>query len=301
MFDIYQEITDRMIASLESCVIPWKKPWGGTADGAVNWETQKPYSLINQFLLGGYGEWATFKTVQRCGGTVKKGSKAKMVVFWQIIVKEKKDENGRTVRDSNGIPVVVHLPVLKYYNVFNIEKDCEGLTSKQKQGECHFNPIEEAESRMYDYIDRSGVGLRIIKCDEASYSPISDRVQLPLREQFEKNEEFYSTAFHELVHSTGHPKRLNRLSLTPDIESMFGGESYIKEELVAEIGSAAILCKLGIETNDSFKNSSAYIQSWIRQLKNDKRMIVSAASRAEKAMNLILNTEVEEAAKEGAA
>lgn len=298
MFDIYQEVTDRIIEQMEHGVIPWQKPWTGSADGAVNWKTQRPYSLLNQMLLGGYGEWATYKQVQEASGKVKKGAKSRIVVFWKPLPKEKKDQDGNVVRDNDGNAVVYMVPFLQYYCVFNIEKDCEGLEPKQKQGECHFDPLDVAEDTLYDYIGRSGVALEFQKQDQAFYSPAFDRIMLPLREQFPDVEEFYSTAFHEAVHSTGHPKRLNRLSLAPSIEEMFGGEKYSKEELVAEIGSAAVMCRIGIETQKSFKNSTAYIQNWLAQLKNDKKLIVSAASRAEKAMRMILGEE-EQGEKKG--
>ena len=107
-------------------------------------------------------------------------------------------------------------------------------------------------------------------------------------EQFDSTAEYYGTAYHEATHSTGHATRLNRF--TGDAAAAaFGSESYSKEELVAEIGSACCLHELGLETPSSFKNSAAYIQSWLRVLKDDKRMIISAAARAEKAVKLIFN------------
>ena len=102
--------------------------------------------------------------------------------------------------------------------------------------------------------------------------------------QFAETAEYYSTAFHELTHSTGHHSRLNRLEKF----TFFGTEAYSKEELVAEIGAAALVNAAGLETASSFRNSTAYIQNWLSVLKNDKRFIVSAAGKAEKAVNLIL-------------
>lgn len=121
----------------------------------------------------------------------------------------------------------------------------------------------------------------------AFYNPSADAVTLPLMDQFFEVSEYYSTAFHELTHSTGHTSRLNRLSKT----AHFGNEEYSKEELVAEIGAAALVNHVGLETPSSFRNSAAYVQSWLKALSNDKRMIVSAAGQAEKAVRLILNEE----------
>ena len=126
--------------------------------------------------------------------------------------------------------------------------------------------------------------------NEADYSPIADMIQLPYREQFQKNQaEFYSTAFHEIVHSTGAKHRLARLNGT----AFFGNEEYSKEELVAEIGASGMLNLLGIETPKSFKNSVAYIQSWIKALRNDTRMIVSASAKADKSIAFILGNQGE--------
>ena len=111
---------------------------------------------------------------------------------------------------------------------------------------------------------------------------------LPLPEQFKNNSEYYSTLFHELTHSTGHPKRLNRIVKT----ASFGSDDYSAEELVAEIGSASIMATLGIENDLTFRNSTAYIQNWLKALKNDKKLIVTASSKAEKAIKRILGIEV---------
>ena len=121
--------------------------------------------------------------------------------------------------------------------------------------------------------------------DRAFYRPTTDEIVLPIRKQFVSTAEYYSTLFHELAHSTGHSSRLNRL----DKIAAFGSDVYSKEELVAEIGAAALVNHCGLETSTSFRNNTAYIQNWLSVLKGDKRFIVSAAGKAEKAVNLILN------------
>ena len=120
--------------------------------------------------------------------------------------------------------------------------------------------------------------------DKAFYRPSNDTIVLPMMSQFAETAEYYSTAFHEMVHSTGHSNRLNRLTQT----AHFGNEEYSKEELVAEIGASALVNQAGLETEKSFRNSTAYVQSWLNVLKNDKRFIVSASGKAEKAVELIL-------------
>ena len=273
--DIYKEITDRIIAQMESGVIPWSKPWVASGK-AISRSTGKPYSLLNQMLLGRPGEYLTFKQCQQAGGKVKKGEKSSMVVFWKWIEQENEETGEKK-----------EVPFLRYYNVFHIDQ-CEGIAAKHTT-ETAFpdgaEPLEAAQDIIYDYLSREGVKLSHEEGDRAFYRPATDEVVLPIRKQFVSTAEYYSTVFHELTHSTGHEKRLNRLSKP----SFFGTEDYSKEELVAEIGAATLVNHVGLETASSFRNSAAYIQNWLGVLKGDKRFIVSAAGRAEKAVNLILN------------
>ncbi len=270
--DIYAEITNRIIAEMEKGEIPWKKPWMASGS-AISHTTGKPYSLLNQMLLGRAGEWLTFKQVNAEGGYVRKGERAKMVVFWKWIDKED-EETGE----------ITQVPFLKYYNVFHIDQ-CEGISAKHEVTMPEVVEADEkAEAIITDYVRREGVTMENREGNQAFYQPAFDRIVLPLMKQFKETAEYYSTAFHEMVHSTGHMKRLNRLDAT----AHFGSEDYSKEELVAEIGSSALVHHCGMETKQSFRNNTAYIQSWLQVLKNDKRFIVSASSRAEKAVNLIL-------------
>ena len=273
--DIYKEVTDRIIAQMEEGVIPWSKPWIACGK-AISRSTGKPYSLLNQMLLGRPGEYLTFKQCQEAGGKVKKSEKSSMVVFWKWI--EQEDEETHETKE---------VPFLRYYNVFHIDQ-CEGITAKHTT-ETTFpdgaEPLEAAQEIIYDYLSREGVKLSHQEGDRAFYRPSTDEVVLPIRKQFISTAEYYSTVFHELIHSTGHVKRLNRLSKP----SFFGTEDYSKEELVAEIGAATLVDHVGLETSTSLRHNAAYIQNWLKVLKDDKRFIVSAAGRAEKAVNLILN------------
>lgn len=286
-FDIYAEVTDRIIAEMEQGIIPWNKPWTGTQDGAISHNSGKPYSLLNQMLLGKPGEYLTFKQIQSEGGRVKKGAKAKFVVFWKFIEKSKTDKDGKVMHDENGLPIAQSIPMLKYFNVFHIE-DTEGIEPKFTKDEPlnDIKPIDKAEKVLRGYLDRENIPLINEKGDRAYYRPLSDEIHLPLMEQFETAEGYYDTAFHESIHSTGHQKRLARIC-NGVAAAAFGSEDYSKEELVAEIGACGIMHELGLETAKTFRNNAAYIQNWLAVLKNDKRMIVSAASRAEKAINLI--------------
>lgn len=271
-------ITDRIIEEMEKGIIPWNKPWTGV--GAVSHTTGKAYSLINQFLLGNAGEWITYNQCKAEGGTISKGAKGRPVVFWkQIKVTEE---------DKDGNPKEKIVPMLRYYTVFNI-KDCEGIKEKYPaEAIAHISPIDEAESVVTNYQEREG--LEIVRdkiSDRAYYAPYSDKVVVPAMEQFSDASEYYSTLFHEITHSTGHSSRLNRFSSGAGAAA-FGSEEYSKEELVAEIGAATLNNHVGIETKQSFRNSTAYLQSWMRALKSDPNMIISAAGKAEKAVNYIL-------------
>ncbi len=276
--DLFQWITDRMITEMEQGIIPWQKPWR-TVGVAVSHTTGKAYSLLNQMLLGKPGEYLTFRQCQQEGGHVRKGEKAQMVVFWKWL--DTKDEETGEIRQ---------VPFLRYYSVFHIDQ-CEGVIAKRTQTNPNpANPDETAEAIISEYVRREGVALVHQEGDAAYYQPALDRIVLPRMKQFSETAEYYGTAFHELVHSTGHMKRLARLDATAN----FGGDAYSKEELVAEIGSAALVNYAGLETGKSFRNSAAYVQNWLAQLKNDKRFIVSAAGKAEKAVDFILSAEKKE-------
>lgn len=270
--DIYAEITNRIIAELENNCIPWEKPWCASG-GCISHTTGKTYSLLNQMLLGKAGEYVTFNQCQQEGGRVKKGEKAHMVVFWKWL--EQEDEETGEKKE---------VPFLRYYNVFHIDQ-CEGISAKHDKSLSNAANADEAAERIIaDYCSREGVKLIHEKGDRAFYRPSTDTITLPCMSQFHSTAEYYSTAYHEAAHSTGHAKRLNRLEKT----AFFGSEAYSKEELTAEIASSVLVNYVGLETSHSFRNNAAYIQNWLKVLKDDKRFIVSAAGKAEKAVNLIL-------------
>ena len=174
---------------------------------------------------------------------------------------------------------------MRYYNVFHVSQ-VDGIEPKELDLN-EFEPIEEAEKIKTEYMTRENLKILEKLTDKAFYSPAFDYIQVPCKEQYQNVEEFYSTLFHEMVHSTGYKSRLDR----EDVKDCmyFGSENYSKEELTAELGSAFLVNLLGIETKKSFRNSSAYIQGWLGRLRGDKKFIVSASSKAEKAVKYILN------------
>lgn len=282
-FNIYYEITNKIIKQLEAGYIPWHKPWSGVMDGAFNRVSKKPYSLLNQMLLKHNGEYATFKQWSDLGGKIRKGEKSEMVVFWKVIEVTETDENGKDKKKS--------IPLLKYINVFHISQ-VDGVQPLNKKELIVHEPIKEAEEIKENYIKRENIVIKELVTNEAFYSILGDYIQVPCREQYTDIMEFYSTLFHEIVHSSGASHRLNRLN-NGRMLAAFGSDDYSQEELVAEIGSSFLMKHIGIDTEKTFKNSTAYIQNWLSVLKNDNRFIVSASSKAEKAVKYILNGSLE--------
>lgn len=281
---VYQMVTDRIIEQMQNGIIPWRKPWHGAKatgeDVAISYVTRRAYSQINQWLLGNKpGEWLTFKQIQDNGGKIKKGAKGSFVVFYTKYEFKTKDE-------ETGEEKLHCIPILRYYNVWHLSQT-EGIKSKIVPGEkVEVEKDGLAEKIIADYISRTGLKFHNDKpSDRAYYSPALDMVVVPMHEQFSSQSEYYSTTFHELTHSTLKEDRCNRKAENEN--AFFGNEDYSREELVAEMGSAMLCSRCGIEVEATFKNSVAYLQSWINVLKNDMKMIIWASSRAEKAAEFI--------------
>ena len=301
--DVMAIVTERIMADLEQGVIPWERPWC-TVDGAYNRVTGRTYSLLNQMLLRHPGEYASYKQWVEAGGTIRKGAEGEVVVFWKFPVLDDKNldsgegdsSGGRADSDSgySDLAPDKHLervartaPVLRYYRVFHISQ-VEGVepikTDSMEQSDN--TPIDKAEALLHGYLDREGVRLECGPSNEAYYSPLRDVIHIPSLSQFRDSESFYATMLHESVHSTAAEKRLARKEMT---NVVFGSETYSKEELIAEIGSSCLMHHLGISTRETERNTSAYVQGWLRALRNDRRMIVYAAGQAEKAVKYILS------------
>lgn len=282
--EIYSAITERIIAEMEKGIIPWHKPWTGTNGGAVSGTTGKPYSILNQILLGKPGRWYTFNQIKKVGGNVRKGEHGSFVVFWKQIIVESKTE-----KDESGNPLKETIPILKHYYVFH-ESQCDNVPETDIPETFTHDPIEEAAKIEQEYAQREKLTINHVISDRAFYSPFTDEITVPVLEQFPVREEYYSTLYHEMIHSTGHKSRLNRLHRT----AAFGSEEYSREELVAEIGAAALLHHVGIETADTFHNNAAYVQGWLKALKNDTKLLVGASGQAAKAFSFITGSETAE-------
>lgn len=279
---LYETITDQIIKEMESGVIPWRKPWVALS-GAYNAKSKRRYGFLNQMILYMPGAYASFKQWCELGCKVKKGAKASWIMEWfsKKIEFETENENGEAEKHS----------YLKWYPrtypVFH-ESMVEGYIHTEPEV-VSLNPIEEAENVVSAYEDFSGITAikRTSESDRAFYSPVRDYIQVPKLEQYKSPNEYYSTLFHEMVHSTGHSSRLGR-GLDEKLAS-FGSDDYSREELVAELGSSMIMARLHIDTPQTFKNSTAYLQNWLSALKNDKSLLISASSYAESATRYIFH------------
>ncbi len=272
----YEIITQKIIERLEKGDIPWHKPWSVQQGMPKNLITKKEYRGINVFLLASnhYPSpyWLTYKQAKDLGGNVRQGEKGTPVVFWKWLSITEKEDEKETEKQ---------IPFLRYYTVFNVAQ-CDGFQDKVpglKQSE--FNPIERCEQIVNNYAGKP----EIQPSDRAWYSPSLDKIGIPPASLFNNPEEYYSTLFHEMTHSTGHASRLDRSGIK-DV-SPFGSKSYSQEELVAEMG-AAFLCGNAAIENKTIDNSAAYIQGWLRKLSNDKKCVIIAAAQAQKAADYIL-------------
>jgi antirestriction protein ArdC len=285
-FDAYEAVTERIIAALEAGVVPWRKPWTSVGGNLpLSMSSKKPYRGVNVLLLavanmeGNYTSpwWGTYAHIAERGGQVRKGEKSTLITFWkQINVTDK--ETGETKR----------LPLLRVFRVFNADQ-ADWEEGKKPvtpiRGELVDNdPIDAAEAVVNGYPNPPVIIKRIV--DKAYYTPIPDEITVPVIEQYQSVSEYYSTLFHEAIHSSGHKNRLNRPELMTF--SHFGDEMYSKEELVAEMGAAFLCAHAGIEAEATLENSAAYIGHWLAQLRNDKKLIVSAAAQAQRAAEHIL-------------
>lgn len=270
---VYEIVTEKVISQLESGVAPWRKPW--RTELPCNLVSGKPYRGINTFLLGMQGReskyWLTFKQANQLGGHVRAGEKASTVTFWNIGAEKLDAVTGKVSKPF----------LLRYYSVFNATQ-IDGL-EKLKLGNAS-RPIPDIDT-CETIVSGMPNPPRFETSNAAWYRPASDTVGMPAKGLFNSSEEYYSTLFHELTHSTGHASRIGRDGIE-HVEG-FGSDSYSREELIAEMG-AAMLCGVTGIAPATLQNSAAYLKSWITRLKSDSRLLVSAASAAQKASDYIL-------------
>ena len=286
-------ISGIIVNSLKDGIAPWRKPWINVHGESLYLNAQgKPYSFLNSLLLMAQGkpagEFYTFNKITEKGGKVKKGSKSAYVTFYkpnikEIIIPAEESEDGKEHK------IYKKSFVLRYYKVFSIH-DCDGIEPKYTQTEnapiSNLQPIEAAERILKAYIKGEGApNFYNDGSDNATYNPATDTICVPALSQYKHAPDCYSTWFHECIHSTGNKSRLNRFTEN----EKFGNVDYSREELVAEIGAAALNFICGIEESDSsYRNSIAYLQGWASHLADKPNEFIVAAGRAEKAVNWVL-------------
>lgn len=287
--DIYQVITERFIEQLKKGTVPWQKPW---VSGVQNIVSRKPYRGINAFTLGMTDRispfWLTFKQAVDLGGHVKKGEKSLPVIYYKIL--DKRDGAGNPVIREDGR--LARIPFVRWANVFNLDQT-EGIEAPRIEAtQSHVQPQEKAaaivENAKLCPIRHAGFA--------AVYSPTEDEIRLPAPPTFRSMEDYYQTLFHEMSHATGHESRLNREGITQPVK--FGSERYSKEELIAELGAAFLANEAGTLNQAQFDNSAAYLASWVQKFENDPKMIVSAASQAQRSSDYVLRIELTESLQE---
>ena len=277
----YDRITERIIALLEQGTVPWHKPWNVNTGWPRNYVSGKPYRGINVFVLAAMcfesPFWLTFHQASLLGATIQKGEKACPVVFWK-----------RLQIDDEDSGEAKKIPLLRIYHVFNTAQ-CDGLkdTSSIKKEIVTAKPMEIVAGMPQPPVIKHGMA-------KAFYSPHEDFVGMPLPERFETEEAYFAALFHEIVHSTGHEKRLNRASLSES--GGFGSDPYCKEELVAEMGAAFLCGHVGI-LQSTIDQSAAYLNGWLERLRSDKTFVVQAAAQAQKAADFILGQSFSDSAE----
>ena len=270
MNDLYQEITNEVISALEKGADEARLPWAALSM-PVNASTGKHYRGINVLLFWleserkGYTEntWATYRQWQNLGRTVRRGSKGTRIVFFKELTNDD---------DEESKPIFV----ARSFKVFNACQ-LEGYTLPETAEE-----IIYSESDADYLIHSSGAEIRF-GGSRAYYHRLEDYIQIPVEEMFistahsSATENYYSTILHELIHWSGPKQRLDR-----DLSGRFGDSAYAMEELIAELGASFLCAELGV-TNTIRPENVAYLANWLQVLKNDKRAIFTAASKASEA------------------
>ena len=300
-------VADKIIELLDKGDLPpWSRPWRycrlGDAHNAIS---KKPYRGINVWLLAiasathAYSDarWLTYKQAQQLGGSVRKGEKSTWIVFWKIMEKSQEQDNpsdpdalqvfDQTEQESLRPP---RYPVARIYNVFNVEQTegCKLPELELTDGVNH-DPIEQAEAIIRNMPTPPEFRTILQANQPPHYIPAKDMVRVPDVTRYDQVELYYNSVFHELVHATGHEKRLRRFdSADTGLENL---HTYGTEELVAGMGAAMLTAKAGLE-HATLEADASYIKHWADRIRADKSMVMTAAQRAQKAMDFIAPREL---------
>lgn len=283
--DIYERITGKIVADLEKGVRPWLKPWSAEhAAGRITRPLRhnlEPYNGINVVMLwsaavsAGYSApiWMTYRQAQEIGGQVRKGESGELVVYASTLTKTETDPD--TGEESEE-----EVPFMKGYTVFNVEQIDDLPSQYYATDEPRLDPVQRIE-HAEEFFTATGAETRH-GGNQAYYAVLEDRIQMPPFETFRDAESYYATLAHETTHWTRHPSRLDRSFG----RTRWGDEGYAREELVAELGAAFLSADLDLAVEPR-EDHAAYIGSWLKVLKDDKRAIFQAAAHAQRAVDFL--------------
>ena len=285
--DVAQRVMDTILKLIEKTNLPpWRAGWDiGLASVPINAISKKPYRGINPWILlassiiGGYKDprWLTFRQTTTRGGLIRSGEKGTVIVFWKMWKKKEEPDPD----DPDEEEKVRFIPLMKEYIVYNADQTIGCSLPELNKGEMHnHDPIREAES----IIQGMPKPPKIVFQGQPAYNVAIDSVTMPPIGAWDKPEDYYSTMFHELSHSTAHPKRLKRFSISPTIAS----SSYYQEEIVAEMGAAMLSAYAGISPTVVQENA-AYIKHYVDLIKSQPNVVIRAGQQAQKAVDYVLD------------
>jgi len=297
---VYEATTDMFIRRCEErraagdLVAPWRKTWDPTFGMPRNMVTGKPYRGANVFftLLSGFSSpfWLTFRQIKSLGGRIKREEDGKPqgytpITFWWFPDRNNPEHEGR-------------YPFAKFYQVWNTEQVSgielhvsDKMTTLRENAE-PINPIAEAQAIVDRWVSGPEISHRGGKC---CYIPSADRIEIPHMQAFVNGEEYYRSLFHEMIHATGHRKRLDRDGIANP--ARFASHEYSEEELIAEMGAAMLAGYAGIASPESDENSAAYLDFWLKKLRAEPKMLEMSGRAAQKAVDMIRGIRWEKAGK----
>lgn len=284
-------LVENVAAAMQKDSYKWKKSWI-EAGSPINYSTGEAYQGINFLSLNfamvnkGYkhNQWLTFKQLKTLGGDLKNNSWNYIYKFGRINVL---DENKNPIKDINGMQKTrAYFRCFVVYNIDNTTLDPKVIEKKSTQ-----YSVEEIEA-FIDRVNKNDVQIKTDSTNGCFYSPSYDSVHMVNKSNFidtkdaNATEHYYSVLFHELVHATGHQKRLNRFEDTKSMKFLEGKSHYAYEELVAELGSMLFASKYNLSVESTVREDHiAYLQSWIKALRSEDgtKLLTSAAAKAAKA------------------
>jgi antirestriction protein ArdC len=276
--NVYKEVTTRIVMRLTDGEIPWRKGWNSPiSKDLINYVTRNPYHGVNRLLLGEEGEYMTFNQARKAEGKIKKGTKGRMIIkFKPFIPKEDKKKAEELEAQGKSIEHLKRIYV-GYDYVYHI-KDIEGIESKNKTGEHKNaeNPTDIANYIIDIYCKKKGITLNEKSCDECTFDETTRTITVPKKMQFKTEEEWYLAVFSLLVKEA--------IPKPEDAQK----ENEVKDELIQEVGSSMLLSAVRLERKEATENTVAVCQRWIAELNKDYRLIISAATQAEKIVKEIV-------------